>query len=86
MRAELAEEQLARGEVEHEQARLGRGQRVVDDREHVFSRDQSHARGAMDGLERELERFRVQAGCLLEKRGVQSSGLCRVGGRDYGNE
>src|SRR5207247_2632598 len=86
VRAELAEEQLARAEIENEEARLGRWQRIVDDRQQILLGDQSLIRRAALCVERELQHFGAEAGRLLEQHLDQRSGLSRMGGYDGSDE
>src|SRR5207244_945697 len=87
MSAELAVEQLARDEVEDEQPRLRRRQRVVDDRQQIAAPDQSLRRGAAGGVEGEFENVGAQPGRLLHQRGEERIPDRRLHtGRDCSNQ
>ena len=71
---QFAEEELVRGEIEDEETRLRRRQRVIDDRQQVAFRDEPAVLGARGGGESQLEHGRPQTGSLRHERGDLSIG------------
>src|SRR6185503_14545175 len=74
VRNELAEEQLARDEIEDEETRLRRRERVVDDRDHVAALQQPTLVCRLCGVEGEAEDFGAQTWRLPEQRGREGVG------------